>query len=95
MSDKEREFTRQLDQMRSLLHEKDQVSTKQKNEWAEIYGNMKRETDGLKRDIRLLNKENERLVKQIENTRQGDRAAPLRGGDMDVKKRLQKRELEC
>ena len=45
--------------MRSLVNEKDSVSTKQKNEWAEIYGNMKRETDGLKRDIRLLNKENE------------------------------------
>ena len=53
--------------MRQLLIEKDGVTSKQKNEWAEIYGNMKRETDGLKRDIRMLNKENERLVKQIEN----------------------------
>ena len=51
---------------------------------------MKRETDGLKRDIRLLNKENERLVKQIETVKQGDRGsnAPLRTGEMDVKKRL-------
>ena len=45
------------------MSEKDQLAGKQKNEWAEIYGNMKRETDGLKRDIRMLNKENERLVK--------------------------------
>ncbi len=52
--------------MRQLIGEKDQLAGKQKNEWAEIYGNMKRETDGLKRDIRMLNKENERLVKQIE-----------------------------
>lgn len=49
--------------MRQLLIEKDGIASKQKNEWAEIYGNMKRETDGLKRDIRMLNKENERLVK--------------------------------
>ena len=55
--------------MRQLLAEKDTVMGKQKNEWAEIYGNMKRETDGLKRDIRMLNKENERLVKQIEQIR--------------------------
>ena len=49
--------------MRQLVTEKDTLASKQKNEWAEIYGNMKRETDGLKRDIRMLNKENERLVK--------------------------------
>lgn len=57
---------------------------------------MKRETDGLKRDIRMLNKENERLVKQIETVKAGDRGqAPLRNGDPEIKKRLQKRELEC
>ena len=64
---------------------------------------MKRETDGLKRDIRMLNKENERLVKQIETTRAGSQGANLRhqgaagGGaaSMDVDKRLKKRELEC
>ena len=63
LQEKEREFLRQGDQMRQLVAEKDQLVGKQKNEWAEIYGNMKRETDGLKRDIRMLNKENERLVK--------------------------------
>jgi hypothetical protein len=30
---------------------------------------MKRETDDLKRDIRLLNQENERLIKQLEQAR--------------------------
>lgn len=59
---------------------------------------MKRETDGLKRDVRMLNKENERLVKQIETTKTHG-GAPSRGtssaADMDIKKRLQKRELEC
>ena len=69
LQEKEREVLKQGDQMRQLLAEKEQVSSKQKNEWAEIYGNMKRETDGLKRDIRMLNKENERLVKQIEANR--------------------------
>merc|ERR1712060_907886 len=70
------------------------LSTKQKNEWAEIYGNMKRETDGLKRDIRMLNKENERLVKQIETTKGG---APVRASadTGEAGKRLKKRELEC
>lgn len=63
IQEKEREVLRQGDQLRQLLAEKEQVASKQKNEWAEIYGNMKRETDGLKRDIRMLNKENERLVK--------------------------------
>jgi len=87
--------------MRQLLIEKDGVTSKQKNEWAEIYGNMKRETDGLKRDVRMLNKENERLVKQIETTRSGSQGANLRhttntnANDIGVEKRLKKRELEC
>lgn len=96
LQEKERELLKQGDQMRSLVGEKDQVAAKQKNEWAEIYGNMKRETDGLKRDIRMLNKENERLVKQIETTRGS--AAPAnaaRPNDTEVAKRLKKRELEC
>mmetsp|Transcript_47927 Transcript_47927/g.63434 ORF Transcript_47927/g.63434 Transcript_47927/m.63434 type:complete len:89 (+) Transcript_47927:1313-1579(+) len=88
--------------MRQLVGEKEQLVGKQKNEWAEIYGNMKRETDGLKRDIRMLNKENERLVKQIEQTRgagASSAAAPLatnsRLGIEETSKRLKKRELEC
>lgn len=84
--------------MRQLIGEKDQLAGKQKNEWAEIYGNMKRETDGLKRDIRMLNKENERLVKQIEQTRGSSSQAPQtasRLGPDEVSKRLKKRELEC
>jgi len=57
---------------------------------------MKRETDGLKRDIRMLNKENERLVKQIETTRSTSAPAnPRAPVDMEVNKRLKKRELEC
>ena len=100
LQEKEREFLRQGDQMRQLVAEKDQLVGKQKNEWAEIYGNMKRETDGLKRDIRMLNKENERLVKQIEQSR-GGAAAPSQaaGGSRlsleETSKRLKKRELEC
>ena len=77
--------------MRALVGEKDQVSSKQKNEWAEIYCNMKRETDGLKRDVRMLNRENERLVKQIETQKRDGPSAPLRSSgapEMDTKKRL-------
>ena len=68
---------------------------KQKTEWAEIYGNMKRETDGLKRDIRMLNKENERLVRQIEQTRGSGGASTAPGARDETAKRLKKRELEC
>lgn len=49
--------------MRHLLQDKESQNNKQKNEWAEIYGNMKREAEDLKRDVRMLNSENERLVK--------------------------------
>jgi len=54
---------------------------------------MKRETDDLKRDIRMLNSENERLVKQVELAKTGKIAAAP-GGDADTAKRLKKRELE-
>ena len=77
------------------MQDKDSSSNKQKNEWAEIYGNMKRETDDLKRDIRMLNSENERLVKQLELAKAG-RGGPAQGGQSDAEtaKRLKKRELE-
>lgn len=71
LADKEREFSRQNDQMRHLVQDKELQSNKQKNEWAEIYGNMKRETEDLKRDVRMLNSENERLVKQLELAKAG------------------------
>ena len=81
------------------MAEKDELVSKQKSEWAEIYGNMKRESDGLKRDIRMLNKENERLVKQIEQSRgPGAPTASAAGGRLSLEetsKRLKKRELEC
>merc|ERR1719188_94979 len=96
MQEKERELLKQGDQMRQLVAEKENLATKQKNEWAEIYGNMKRETDGLKRDIRMLNKENERLVKQIETTKGAGAPAARASADTgEVGKRLKKRELEC
>ena len=80
------------------MAEKDELVSKQKSEWAEIYGNMKRESDGLKRDIRMLNKENERLVKQIEQSRGPGAPAASAGGRLSLEetsKRLKKRELEC
>lgn len=49
---------------------------------------MKREAEDLKRDVRMLNGENERLVKQAETGK-------ARGTDQETTKRLKKRELEC
>ena len=67
-----------------------------------MYGKIKRESDDLKRDIRLLNQENERLVKQLEQARVAqsmvgtDKASSQNtAGDKDVARRLKKRELEC
>lgn len=82
--------------MRHLLQDKDSQNNKQKNEWAEIYGNMKREAEDLKRDVRMLNSENERLVKQLELVKVTGSAVGRSGyGDAETSKRLKKRELEC
>jgi len=57
---------------------------------------MKRETEDLKRDIRMLNQENERLISQVEEARRGGRGGPTSAAvDPDLIKRLKKRELEC
>ena len=70
------------------MSDKDNSITKQKNEWAEIYGNMKQEIEDLKRDIKNLHMENDSLRKQVAmgGGSQGDR---------DLAKKLKKRELEC
>lgn len=49
----EREHT--IERLSAQLSDRDSGTNKQKNEWAGIYGNMKRETEDLKRDIRMLN----------------------------------------
>lgn len=51
------------------MHEADKQGARQKQEWADIYGSMKHETDDLKRDIKHLNQENEKLLRQLEQSR--------------------------
>lgn len=46
---------RTIERISTQLADRDSGTNKQKNEWAGIYGNMKRETEDLKRDIRMLN----------------------------------------
>jgi len=37
------------------MHDADKQGARQKQEWADIYGSMKSETDDLKRDMKHLN----------------------------------------
>ena len=100
LADKQRENDRQLAQIRELMLDSDKNTTKQRSEWNDLYGSMKRESDDLKRDIRLLNQENERLVKQVEQART-QHASVYTGtnvssnSEKEVARRLKKRELEC
>ena len=55
-----------MDYQKGVLFERDGQIQKQKNEWAEIYGNMKQEIDDLKNENKMLNVESEKLLKQLE-----------------------------
>ena len=78
------------------MHGTDKNSSKQKAEWNEMYANMKRESDELKKDVRLLNQENERLLKQLEASRQSSSMMTGQSvSSQEIAKRLKKRELEC
>jgi hypothetical protein len=52
---------------------------------------MKQEIEDLKKDVHLLNIENEKLLKQMEIGGGGGRGGP----DKETAKKLKKRELEC
>lgn len=54
LRERERELGRQVDQLRAVITERDTQISKQKNEWAEIYGGMKQEIEGLKQENRHL-----------------------------------------
>lgn len=56
---------------------------------------MKREAEDLKRDVRMLNAENERLVKQVEIAKSSGARGGGGNADPEAAKRLKKRELEC
>lgn len=95
LSDKQREIERLTAQIRETQHDSDKQIARQKSEWADIYSSLKRESEDLKRDIRLLNQENERLLKQLEQQRNFGPANNGASQDKEVVKRLKKRELEC
>ena len=78
------------------MHGTDKNASKQKAEWNEMYANMKRESDELKKDVRLLNQENERLLKQLEASRQSSSMMTGQSvSSQEIAKRLKKRALEC
>ena len=74
-----------------MIADKDQQNAKQKNEWAEIYGNMKQEIEDLKSDNKMLQIESEKLIKQLEMGGGGGN----RQLEKELAKKLKKRELEC
>ena len=67
---KEKESVQMKDEYEKMIKEKDEIRNRQKNEWAEIYANLKQEIDDLKNDITTLNNENDKLMKQLELTHQ-------------------------
>lgn len=54
-------------ELRGLLVERDGQISKQKNEWAEIYGSMKQEIETLKHENKSLVQETDRLQREIAN----------------------------
>lgn len=65
-----------------------------------MYDSMRRDSDALKMEIKHLNNENEKLLKQLELARsaQTDYSKGASSGTADSSetvKRLKKRELEC
>lgn len=58
-----------------------------------MYDSMKRDSDALKMEIKHLNNENEKLLKQLELART-QQSAPHMTNEEQAK-RLKKRELEC
>ena len=101
LQDSRRDNERLSAQVRELLNDSESKYKKQKQEWSEIYANLKTECDGLKRDVRHLNQENEKLLRLFES--QKNTLSPKAGsdqsvtslGDKELAKRLKKRESEC
>ena len=61
-----------------------------REEWGEIYGNLKSEIEEYQCDIKLLNNENDKLLKLTESNK-----SKTKSSDMEIQKKLGKRELEC
>jgi hypothetical protein len=77
----------------SIKGENDELKAqkiKLKEEWAEIYLSMKADIDGLKSDIKILNNENDKLLKLTDTSNSQSRKS-----EMEIMKKLNKRELEC
>lgn len=75
LREKERDYQRQLT-------DRDLQISKQKNEWAEIYGSMKQEIEALRAENKALS---------VEADKNGGRVTV----DKEQAKKLKKRELEC
>ena len=103
LQDSRRDNERLSVQVRELLSDSEAKFKKQKQDWSDIYANLKTECDGLKRDVRHLNQDNEKLHRQLESQKCQAALVPKAGasqsatsvGEQELAKRLKKRESEC
>ena len=71
---------------------------RKKQELAEIYNSIKGENEQLKNDVRHLNQENEKMLRNLEksvNKSSTTSQQPSVAADRELAKRLKKRESEC
>lgn len=88
-----KDYEAKLIEYERILQDKEAQRQKQKNEWAEIYGNLRQEIEDLKNDITVLNNENDKLLKQLEIT---DRTYSLnKENEKELITKLKKRDEEC
>lgn len=79
-----------------MRRQHDLATNRHQKEWQDHYSATKQDSDELKKEIRHLNYENEKLLKQLEALKMmGTSNQPSSMTEGEAKRRLHKRELEC
>ena len=85
------------------MADSDKQYARKKQEWAEIYNSIKCENEQLKSDVRHLNSENEKMLRNMEHQKSANKSQQSQqqpivsqgAADRELAKRLKKRESEC